>query len=186
MRRVGLIVLVCTGLVLAVVRNSVAEDAYRTALLVEQITVGSQEGRQPKFDFNDDRPWVCSMNKHLPAVEGKWHNLVDRLEAEMLLDQVVFEWFGSEKPDTIELKIGAKIPLRIAQATIAMFARPASAPVIVSVMTEDTDFGNTQRMYIGALVPTERAVTSPEQIEAVLKRDITHRQFLQIIAGWSD
>ena len=104
MRRVALIVLVCIGLVSAVVGTSLAEDGYRDALLVEQITVGSQEGRHPKFDFNDDRPYVCSMNQHIPAVQGKWHNLVDRLDAEMLLDQVVFEWFGSEKQSMLAFR----------------------------------------------------------------------------------
>jgi hypothetical protein len=95
----------------------------------------------------------------------------------------VFAWFGPKTPEAVEIKIGSKVPVEMAQAAVRVFCRREDMPVVISVDTEDGQFGNTQRIYVGGLVATGKPPTSRDRIDALLREGISQEDFRAIASG---
>jgi hypothetical protein len=95
----------------------------------------------------------------------------------------VFEWFGPKTPETLEIKIGSKVPVEMAQAAVRVFGRRDDIPVVISVDTVDGPYGNTQQIYIGGLVATGKPPTSRDRIDALLREGISQEDFRAIASG---
>ncbi|MGD0199165.1 MAG: hypothetical protein ABSD27_00285 [Bryobacteraceae bacterium] len=140
-------------------------------------------GEALAFRFNSGRPFVVSINSGVPGARAARGAFVSILARNRLLDKVVFEWFGPKNPEAVEIEIGSKVPVEMAQAAVRVFGRRDDIPVVVSVDTEDRQFGNTQRIYIGGLVATGKPPTSRDRMDALLRQGISQQDFRAIASG---
>jgi hypothetical protein len=150
---------------------------------VETIMVTRTDGQLLPFRFNSGRPFVVSINSGVPGARAARGAFVSILARNRLLDKVVFEWFGPKTPETLEIEIGSKVPVEMAQAAVRLFCRRVDMPVVISVDTEDGVFGNTQRIYIGGLVASGKPPTNRDRIDALLREGISQEDFLAIASG---
>lgn len=150
---------------------------------VETIASTRTPGEALAFRFNSGRPFVVSINSGVPGARAARAAFVSILARNRLLDKVVFEWFGPRTPKALEIEIGSKVPVEMAQAAVRAFCRRVDMPVVVSVNTQDGQFGNTQRIYVGGLVATGKPPTSRDRIDALLREGISQEDFRAIASG---
>lgn len=136
-----------------------------------------------KLLFNSGRPYVLSINVKLPDADAARNQLAKQLLARKQLRLFVFEWFGADHdvPTRLNLVIGKNIPVAAAQAVIATFARDSSLPVYIHRKVADGDFGDTQRMYVGALRDRGEKPMTAEQIKALLNLRLNREELMQLI-----
>jgi hypothetical protein len=147
---------------------------------VEQITRTSGGDSNLPRRFNFGRPFVVSLNSGIPEVKAIRKELVGILNQSRILEQVVFEWFGPSKVESIQIGIGNRVPVGLAQSVLRVFSRQKGIPIILDIADTDGDFGDTQRVYVGGLVKSRTKPLSKERLEALLKDGIEQREFFRI------
>ena len=97
-------------------------------------------------------------------------------------DTILFDWFGgnSGQPETIEILIGEKIPIEMAQAVIKVFSSQKDIPIILSRSGPDTDYA--QSVIIGSLDLSGNKPLSKKKIKNLLKSNLTQQKFMEYIS----
>ena len=134
-----------------------------------------------RFLFNYDRSFVVSINRALPNSSALRAGLVAELVRTQQIGNVVFGWFGNAKPETLEVKLGSKVPVAVSQAAIRAASLPTDLPLIVSVMAQDGLLSDTQRIYIGALVKSGKPPMTRQKLDLLLSDQISHEKFLKAL-----
>jgi hypothetical protein len=164
---------------LLLAQSEVSPDLTEVGMIVSTRT----PGQALAFRFNFGKLFVVSINSGVPGARAARDALAGILARNRLLDKVVFEWFGPKTPETLEIEIGSKVPVEMAQAVVRVFCRREDMPVVISVDTEDGQFGNTQRIYIGGLVASGKPPTRRDRIDALLREGISQQDFRAIASG---
>jgi hypothetical protein len=152
---------------------------------VEKVVIHLPAKGQEGFKFNNYRPYVISINEFLPGAKELRENLINSLAREGILQQVVFEWFGKGPLQAIELKIGGKVPVTIAQAVLRACGSVAKIPVILTINQEDGynqkggPYGHSQRVYVGSLMKSGRPPATPEKLQSLLKPGLSQQEFIK-------
>ena len=131
--------------------------------------------------FNSSRPFVISFNEKIPDARPVRAAIVRSLGQKGLLDLIVFEWFGSTEPETIEIKFGAKVPLAVSQSVLKALSRNKDLKLVLSVSTTNNEFGDMQRVYVGSLVKSGKQPVTPRKLQELLSDDLTLAEFIEMI-----
>ena len=131
--------------------------------------------------FNQGRPYAISINEQLPGAKSSRAKFAKALEAQKYLDLVVFEWFGKKPPKRLNIMIGNKVPVHIAQAAIAVFAVDSNIPVYLCLMRKDEALGSTRCIYVGALVDCGEDAFKPEQLRELIKPGLSQERFAEML-----
>jgi hypothetical protein len=59
------------------------------------------------------------------------------------------DYFGPDLPEYWTVKIGADIDVKTAKGILDICVSTGKTPIQIQVMSEDSDFGNRRRVYIG-------------------------------------
>lgn len=132
--------------------------------------------------FNEGRRYAVSINEHLPDAKVSRAKLARLLKEQKQLDQVVFEWFGKETPKRLNIVIGDKVPVQIAQAAIAAYAVDAKVPVYIVLKSDDENVGRTYRIFLGSLVDFGNDPLKPEQLRELVKPDLSQERFTELLS----
>ncbi|HEX8474111.1 MAG TPA: hypothetical protein VF666_08775 [Pyrinomonadaceae bacterium] len=156
----------------------------------EAVVVTKTDDKRWPAKFNFDRRFLVSINRAIPNATAIKDELVNLLANNGTLDDILFDWFGSEQPESVELRIGSRVPVETAQAVIKVLSRQEKLPVRVLVSEDDTlveenhryFFGYTQRITIGSLIKSKKKPLSREMMDALLREGITQKEFLKILS----
>jgi hypothetical protein len=127
------------------------------------------------------RPYLISINRQLPDANEARNRMAKRLSKNGQLDKVAFNWFGKEAPKRLNLAIGKTVPVEVAQAAVAAYARDSKLPVYLYRMSTDGGFGETKSVYVGAVKDRGMTPTTAEQIKSLLKAGLTGDEFMKLL-----
>jgi hypothetical protein len=174
----GLVVL--TGLLVAATGRGGAEPPGLK--VAETISISRTVGGEPPVQFNFACSYVISLNMKLPRADQVRKTLVETLARTGLRDHLLFNPFTPDRaPELVEVMIGSKVPVEAVRVVLREVSRVPDLKLALSVLKEDDVFGNTQRVYIGGLVPSGRRPATPEQLKALLAPDLTHQELLGLL-----
>ena len=139
-----------------------------------------------KISFNEGRQYAIAVNKHFPNAKEAKGKMESALGKQKLLDQIVFKWFGKEPPTKLNLLVGNKVPVEMAQAVVAAYAARYEVPVYITMMTEDEELDHTRCVYVGAVVDSDIDPVTPEKIKELLKPGLTAEQFAKLLPKKKD
>ena len=131
--------------------------------------------------FNEGRRYDISINKLLPNAKAARAKLAKALKEQKNLDQTVFDWFGDDQLKRLNIGIGSKVPVQIAQAVIATYAMEAKLPVHIFLVCEDHDLAKTYRVGVGGYVDTGRDAMNPEQLRELVKPGLSQERFAEML-----
>ena len=137
--------------------------------------------------FSHDRAFLVSINRGVANADRIKRALVGHLRDTGRLDDFLFDWFGPEDSQSVE--VGRRVPVDVAQLVIRILSEE-NIPVIVSVNKDDTltrgdeilFFGFTQRIAIGSLRRRKGKPLSKENIDALLTVGISQKEFMKILS----
>jgi len=148
---------------------------------VKTVTVMHTVNADLPFKFNFERSFVISFNLNIPKGNTLRDSLLARFAENGLAKQVVFQFFPpTDRPEFIGLKFGIRVPLNIAQAIIKAVSESSDIKITLALQTEDGDFGNTQRVYIGSLTQRYTNPVTQDKLHSLLDPQISLDEFHKI------
>lgn len=180
----AVVILVMYAAVPAQVNNS-SELQEGERVVIKKVDDGKLPAR-----FNYDRPFLISINRGVPDAPSIKGELIKLMSGDGMLDKVLFETFGSEGLTNVEVKIGKRVPVEIAQAVIRVLSGRESLPLTVyvykdDIITQDNRqhfFAYTQRIIIGSLGERKGKALNKERTEALLREGITQKEFIKLLS----
>lgn len=138
--------------------------------IADVVSMGPSGNPELPWAFNRNCLFVVSFNSSIPLADRVKESLFSNLGARNMLERTVFDFFsGDRPPEFIELKIGSRVPVELAQAVIQTFSDARDLPVTTSLETEDSGHGSTQRVYIGSLIQKPRKPVTQGRFRALLR-----------------
>ena len=184
----ALLVMLATALCMPL-HSSLSQDdskaVFREAEKVKVHTKISMDDRIISIKFNFGRPFLVSLNSGIPESKTIRTELVGILNQKGILDQVVFDWFGPSKLESIHIMIGNRIPVALAQSILRVFSRQGDLPINLSILDTEGFSGSTQRVYVGGLVKNKFKPLTQERIEDLLKDGLEQSEFFRIAQDYS-
>ena len=156
----------------------------------DEIKIKKSDGKKLPLKFNHDRSFAISINRGIPGSSEMRKRLATLLADNGQLNEVVFIWFGTVKPQTIEIKIGRRIPIEIAQAVVKVLSHLEDTSVVLSALDDKVvvsrqkvfNFGYSQRVIMGSLVQSKRKPITKEITAALLKEGLTQAEFFRVLS----
>jgi hypothetical protein len=148
---------------------------------VKTVTVMHTGNADLPFKFNFKSSFVISFNLNIPQGNAVKDSLLARFVENSLAEQVVFQFFSpTDRLEFIGLKFGIRVPLNIAQAVIKAVSESSDKKITLALQTEDGDFGNTQRVYIGSLTQQCTNPITQGKLQSILDPRISLDEFHKI------
>ena len=139
-----------------------------------------------RISFSGGRRYGISINEHVSDAKARRAKFAKDLKEQKQLDQVVFDWFGKQPPKRLNIEIGSKVPVQIAQAAITAYGLESKIPVFIKRCTDDESLGRTQSIVVGGLVDIDAEALKPEQLRALVKPGLTQEQFVRLLSKKRD
>jgi hypothetical protein len=98
------------------------------------------------------------------------------------------DWFGQDEPAPParwEVAIGADVDVAAAQAVIAACVLEGNVAVALLPMTEDEDFGNRNRVYVGPLNASPGGPLPAAKLQKLLSPGVSKQTFYSLSPGKS-
>src|SRR5262245_768253 len=149
-------------------QSRAAEQPPNLPGFLEAETIYWKDGAEGPI-FNENRHFVISICKKLPEANASRNKLIEQLGANKQLDKVVFQWFGTNGANRLDIQVGKNVPVEVAQAVIAAYARDSKLPVFLHRVSQDGMFANTHRVFIGSLEAYGKAPLKREEIKVLLR-----------------
>jgi hypothetical protein len=157
----------------------------------ESVNIRLADDKKLPARFNHDKLFLISVNRVIPDAAVVRDELARLLAARGVLDQILFHSFGSAKPETVEVGIGKRVPVEVAQAVVKALAGRENLPVTVYVYKDDTIsvenrrlyFAYTQRVIIGVINKPRGKPLSKEKAEALLVEGMTRERFFKLLSA---
>lgn len=120
--------------------------------------------------FNGGKAFAISINTALSTHPKQFNQLCKSLHKQNLIKFIAFEEFQNTESDTLNLMIGVKVNLDIAQTVVKVFSEKSSLPVVITStpITEDF-FYSHERIYIGGISSVNFPAVNKGTIKALLK-----------------
>ena len=83
----------------------------------------------------------------------------------------------------MEIEIGSKVDVARARAALLGCREQFSTPFSVALNTDDGEFGYTQRVYLGLIVPTGKRPATAADLDSILAEGISEDEFRARIAA---
>lgn len=142
----------------------------------DRITYKRTDDSRLPYVFNYGTSFVILINRRIPDVNTLRENLAKILTEKQVIDKILFSWFGKTSLETLEIKIGSRVPLNIAQAVLKVFSRQSALPIIITIDAKD----GGQRVLVGGLMKTGKNPMNQEKIDALLREKISQEEFMRI------
>lgn len=153
-------------------------DGFKTA---SEVTI--DPGQIGPFNYNTS--YVISINYFIPDREVLYKNLKNTLAEEVekeIIDKILLNTFVSQSIDTLQITIGSRVPVSIAQAVIKVYSQQSSLPIIINIKSLSGELRHTERIYVGSLGKNNKKPISQEKIDALLSDEISHDEFIRIVS----
>ena len=135
--------------------------------------------------FEDGRPYALQLNMSLTNANALRDSLLSVLGKSEYQGALVFNPFtpsGSvATPVPLEVKIGRRIPLGLAQAVLTELSKIPTLSFAISVLESDNDFLQYNRIYVGAMVKSNKSVLTAVELKGLLEPGLGQVEFLNRI-----
>jgi hypothetical protein len=132
--------------------------------------------------FEDGRPYALQLNMSLPGAASLRESLLSVLGKSEYQGALVFNPFTPQgnvpTPVPVEIKIGRRVPLGLAQAILTELSKIPSLSFAISVFESDNDFLQYNRIYVGAMVKSNKSAVTAADLRRLLEAGLGQSEFL--------